>query len=360
MRYKYGLFLGLSFSILSLGIACSSDGNEYVPVPIQQSPVVVDLAQVPYAKLSDYKFFSGAMKNQKPAYGVLLYKPVSELFTDYALKKRFVWMPMGTKATYDGDAKVLNLPVGAALVKTFYYNNVQPSNTTRIIETRVMIRKATGWIFADYIWNDEQTEAILQMDGSYTAVSWTVNGVIKSSNYRIPSELECAACHKISNVVLPIGIKPQNLNYKYPDNVNQLSNWISKGYLENNLPANIVSVIDYNDTSKPLNLRVRSYFDANCGHCHQEGGYGDFYAMRFPFSETTTLANMGVCVTPNHFVPGQTGEIVKPGDLNRSILYYRMNTNDFSYRMPFLGRSITHEEGVGLVGDWILSLTDCE
>lgn len=71
-------------------------------------------------------------------------------------------MPKGTKATYNGDGNVLELPVGAAIIKNFYYDNVQPSNTTKIIETRVMIRKASGWIFANYaIWNDRTNRSIL-------------------------------------------------------------------------------------------------------------------------------------------------------------------------------------------------------
>ena len=36
-------------------------------------------------------------------------------------KKRFIWLPNGTKATYNGDDEILELPVGAALIKTFYY-----------------------------------------------------------------------------------------------------------------------------------------------------------------------------------------------------------------------------------------------
>jgi hypothetical protein len=51
-------------------------------------------------------------------------------------------MPKGTKATYNGDTKVLELPVGAVFIKTFYYDNVLPNNTTRIIETRLMIQKS--------------------------------------------------------------------------------------------------------------------------------------------------------------------------------------------------------------------------
>lgn len=126
------------------------------------SPVQCDLSLVPYPKLSDYQFFKGDIKNLEPVYGLLPYKPTSELFSDYAQKKRFVWMPKSTNATYVSDSDVLDLPVGAVIVKVFYYNNLLPDLTTKIIETRLMIRKTDGWIFAEYIWNDEQTDALLQ------------------------------------------------------------------------------------------------------------------------------------------------------------------------------------------------------
>ncbi|MFN5830775.1 MAG: hypothetical protein ACK46R_08495 [Bacteroidota bacterium] len=42
-----------------------------------------------------------------------------------------------------------------------------------------MIKKSTGWIFAEYVWNEEQTEATLQMDGSNIPISWNQNGTIK-------------------------------------------------------------------------------------------------------------------------------------------------------------------------------------
>lgn len=338
-------------------LSCSKD-DEYTNI----SQVSLDLTQVPYAKLSDYKFFEGDLKNQTPSFGVLPYKPESELFTDYAQKKRFVWMPNGQKASYVNDYSILELPVGAALIKSFYYNNVQPSNTTRIIETRVMIRKNEGWIYAEYVWNNEQTEAYLDLQGSTTQVTWKENSVEKTINYSIPNEMQCASCHTIATVKKPIGIKPQNLNnnYAFSDGTkNQLKKWINAGYLENNLPANITSVVNYKDVSKPLELRVRSYFDSNCAHCHQDGGYAGFFNLKFAFNETTDRSKMGVCVSPNHLIPGVEGRVIKPGNTNQSLLYYRINTNDVYYRMPFLGRTIIQEEAVEMVGTWINSLTEC-
>lgn len=170
---KSNCLIFTKYSIIAIALtfwACSSsESDNYTPLEV--SPVIVNLTEVPYANLSQYQFFKGDIKNQQPSYGVIPYKPASELFTDYALKSRFVWLPNGTKATYTTDAEVLNLPVGSALIKTFYYNNVLPTNATKIIETRVMIKKANGWIFAEYLWNDEQTDAILKTQGSTKPVS---------------------------------------------------------------------------------------------------------------------------------------------------------------------------------------------
>ena len=357
--YKISLLL-LVFNLISCNNE-DDDSEGYTPILI--SPVKMDLTQVPYGKLSDYNFFEGDMKNQQPVYGVVPYKPESELFTDYAEKKRFVWMPPNLKAAYVNDYSVLELPIGAALVKNFYYNNVQPSNSTKIIETRIMIRKSNGWIYANYIWNNEQTEAFLNLNGSTKEITWTdSNSVTRTINYDIPNELKCAGCHTISNEKRPIGIKPQNLNgnYYYSNgNFNQLSKWKSLGILENNTPNIIVDVVNYEDATKPLEKRVRSYFDANCAHCHQPGGYASFFNLKFEFKETTNLTNMGVCVSPNHTIIGLEGRIVKPGNLNQSLLYYRITTNDPNFRMPFLGRSIVQDEASTLIAEWINSMTDC-
>jgi uncharacterized repeat protein (TIGR03806 family) len=304
------------------------------------------------------------MKNQIPSLGVLPYEPASQLFTDYAHKKRFVWMPNGVKATYEGDGNLLELPVGSAIIKNFYYDNVQPGNVTRIIETRIMIRKADDWIFAEYVWNTQQTEAFLDMNGSNTSITWIdENNITKStSSYRIPSVGQCLTCHKSNELAVPIGIKPQNINFDYTYSTgskNQLTKWIEQGYLENNLPGNIVSTVDYRDTSKPLELRVRSYVDMNCAHCHRNNSHCDYRPMRFAFGETTNLVNMGVCVDTQDMAgfPAALSKIVTPGNSNRSMLHYRLNTADPAYMMPLIGRSMIHEEGAALIQEWINSLS---
>jgi uncharacterized repeat protein (TIGR03806 family) len=374
MKKNYYLLL-LAFIIIIFSCSQSDDESDYVPV----SPVNVDLSQVPYPKLSDYKFFEGDLKNLNPSLKVLPYQPASALFSDYAHKKRFVWMPTGSKATFNGDINSLELPVGAVLIKNFFYENVQPNNGTRIVETRLMIRKSTGWIFANYVWNSDQTEAFFDLNGSNTHIEWKdENNIIKTVEYRIPNEVQCITCHKTRAIVngesvtvyTPIGIKPQNLNFNYDygtETKNQLLKWVAQGYLESDfsLPSEENTTINYEDTSKSIELRARSYVDINCSHCHQNERHCDYRPMRFAFYETgdstNGLTNMGVCVNTSDMqdFPSQLDKVVTPQEIDKSMLFYRINTTNESYRMPLHGRTLIHTEGVLLIKDWINSLHEC-
>lgn len=353
-RYNYASLLAI-FSIFTI-TSCSSSDDDYTEVP--KLPVTIGNSL--HEKLSDYHFFEGDIKLQNPSDELLPYAPLSTLFTDYAEKKRFVFIPSNSKATYVADDQSLLFPVGAAIIKTFYYDAVLPSNTARIIETRVMIKKSTGWIFAEYVWNEQQTEAYLQTGGSTTAVSFNHNGVTQNINYEIPSESQCATCHNSNDEPLPLGTKPQSLDnlYTYADgSKNQLTKWIEKGFLTSNVPATINSVVDYNDTSKDLNLRVRSYFDVNCAHCHHAEGSANYVDLRFAFSESSDFDNLGVNQGAGIPVPGVFhGLIVAPQNAAESSLYYMMSTNNPVIKMPRLGRTIVHQEGLELVEAWINSL----
>lgn len=378
MTKNYTFFILKLFTVSFLFSSCSDD-DSYEEIPT--SPVIVDLSQVPYSKLSDYHFFEGDLKNQTPSLDVIPYEPASALFTDYAHKKRFIWMPPNKKGTYNGDSNIVELPVGAALIKTFYYENVQnvsPIGSSRIIETRIMIRKESGWIFANYVWNEGQTEAFLDLNGSDTHIEWKdENNATKTADYRIPNEVQCITCHKKTETInnspitsyIPIGIKPQNLNFEYSygnENKNQLSKWMEIGYLENfTLPSPENTTVNYNDTSKSLELRARSYVDINCAHCHQNERHCDYRPMRFAFYESGNindgLTNMGVCVNTSDMqdFPSELNKIVTPQDISQSMLFYRINTTNESFRMPLHGRTLIHTEGVLLMKDWINSLHDC-
>ncbi len=322
----------------------------------------------PFNTLSSYRFFKGQLALQRPVKGVLPYTPINALFSDYAHKLRFVWMPAGTSATYTSDHDVLDFPDGTVLIKSFYYDRVQPADVRRILETRLLFKRNGAWEFANYVWNAEQTEATLDMGGSHTPITWVdESGLTRTVTYRIPSQAECFTCHKFDGVATPIGPKPQNMNsdlaYSNSSTTaqrrpqNQLQRWVQEGYLQPGYPKRISTVARWDDPSEELTDRIRGYVDINCAHCHREGSHCDYRPMRFAFNETADPVNLGVCVPPDDPLLPQHTFIVARGNTARSLLHYRAASVDEAERMPLLGRTLVHDEGLALISDWINSLS---
>lgn len=349
--------------------SCGKDDG-YVSVipeetPEQVSPVIFDIEQVPYQTLAEYNFFDGNMKDLNPVYGVLPYDLISPLFSDYAHKKRFVWMPNGSSATYVDDYSILDFPIGTILIKNFYYDNVLPDGQAKILETRLQVRKEEGWVFANYKWNEDQTEALFDLNGSLVPLDFMENGVEKSVNYYVPSGAQCLTCHKSENdIPYPIGMKPQNLNrmMTYENGaMNQFEKWVQMGYLSGSYPANIDTVVDWEDETESLEMRVRSYLDINCAHCHSDNRHCNYRPVRFAFQETDDFTNLGVCVEAQEIFDPSLTYIVNPGNSERSIMAVRLNSVAQELRMPLLGRTVRHEEGIELIDTWINSLDNsCE
>jgi uncharacterized repeat protein (TIGR03806 family) len=318
---------------------------------------------MPYNKLSDYGFFIGDLKDQNPKDDLFYYEPITPLFTDYAKKKRFIWIPQGEKASFVAGNKLLDFPVGTILIKTFYYDNVQPASATLILETRLMIKQASGWIFAEYVWNDDQTEAYLDMSGSNVNISWYQDGEVKSTNYRIPSETECLICHKFNSNPIPIGVKPMHMNteYNYSSGMNnQLQQMVDMGYLLPGFSNDYETVVDYLDETQPISLRLRSYLDMNCAHCHSENSHCDYRPIRLEYEKTGLPINLGVCVPPDENISPVLIDIIVPGNYVKSNMHFRLASTEESTRMPLLGRSLVHEEALELLEAYISSLDNCD
>lgn len=353
------ILLSILASLALLG-ACRREPT--VP-PVNNDPaagVVFDPAQVPYPVLSAYAFFTGPQASLQPNSGVLPYTVIDALFSDYAKKLRHVWMPPGVRATWEGEADVLGFGDGTVLLKTFYYDDVLPANSRRIVETRLMYRLEGEWHFANYVWNAQQTEAFLDMAGSVTAIDWVdEGGITRHVDYRIPAEPECRACHKAHGEFIPIGPKPRNLATTYPyadGEAQQLPRWVQAGYLDPAHPAVTSPLPEWDDPAVDLTDRVRAYLEINCAHCHSASGYCNFRPMRFAWEETTEPENLGICVTPHDPIEPWLSHIISRGRPDRSMVSHRMTSTAVEVRMPILGRTLQHEEGVALIDAWIDSL----
>ena len=295
-----------------------------------------------------------------PNHGVLPYDLNTPLFSDYAAKYRFVWMPPGTAAQYRED-QVFDFPVGTILAKTFAFPGNGGGN--QLIETRLLVHARSGWVGLPYVWNKSQTEAQLQLAPDPVAISYSdARDQRHEFTYFIPNANECKQCHETARVMLPIGPKARNLNkdYAYADGAaNQLARWTQVGYLQgapSPLAAPRAARWDV-PQSGTLEERARAYLDNNCAHCHQPGATAGYTGFDLRLT-TAGLETLGLCKSPNS--AGRVGTLVYdlvPGKPEESILVARMESSGPKEMMPQIGRSVVHEEGLALVREWVRSLS---
>jgi len=304
--------------------------------------------------LSDYGFFKGTLKEQIPSDGVVLYTLNSPLFSDYASKLRFVKLPAGQSVAYNPDS-VLQFPVGTAIVKTFYYpiDERNPKKGRRLMETRVLLHEPKGWVALPYIWNKEQTDAVLEVAGGSDQVSW-IDGAGKkqSLEYQVPNMNQCKGCHERSGKMTPIGPSVRQLN-----DGQQLQHWETAGLLKGLPKDHIPALVNYSDASASLDDRVKAYLDINCAHCHNPTGPARSSGLYLTWDskDRTAYGFLKPPVAAGRGSGNLSYDIV-PGKPDQSILHYRMASRDPGVMMPELGRQLTHHEGVELVRSWIASL----
>jgi uncharacterized repeat protein (TIGR03806 family) len=359
--------LFLCLAVLTLG-GCSRD------------PVTLHPPEAIPAKLSDWHLLNADGRRLQLNEDVLPYDLNTPLFSDYALKLRTVWMPDGQSASYRADRE-LDFPVGTILSKTFHYRRgergferldatAEPGEDGsldltrhRLVETRLLVHYEDGWKALPYVWNEDQTEATLEVAGAQFEFSFGDD----SFAYLVPDMNQCAACHVpdfTTKAIRPLGPKAHQLNreFAYVDGAaNQLEHWSATGRLKGLPDERPVSASWARRSGSTLEDNARAYLDVNCAHCHNPDGPADTSALVLTLDAPIDRA-YGVCKPPVAVGRGSGNRPydIVPGEPDESILLFRMEHDDPAIMMPELGRAMAHEEGVMLIRDWIASLPgDC-
>ncbi len=333
-------------------------------------------------KLSAWGLFRGTGWTLEPNAGVTPYELNTPLFSDYAEKYRTLWVPPGQAATWK-DAEAFDFPVGTILSKTFMYpvegsvpvakggqrTAGNQDKRFRLVETRILVHTKRGWVALPYVWNEEGTDATLEVVGSSLAVEAThTSGRKLSIHYMIPNVNQCQGCHERNKTMTPIGLQARHLNRDYPYDEgaeNQLARLVRVGALKGAPePGTAARNAVWDDPSTgTLEQRARAYLDANCAHCHERGGPAASSALYLSAQEKEQH-QLGVCKAPVAAGRGAGKDLpfdIVPGRPDRSIMLYRMNSGDPGVMMPELGRALIHEEGVSLIREWIQQLPgNCE
>ena len=333
MLAKYSIFKLVKTAMVMFTIVLSgcggSGGGSNIPIPKTQTF---------QTNLSSYQIFQGEMKQLNPAVGFELYELSSELFTDYASKQRLISVPMGTQVTKLSSGE-LSFPEGTMLVKTFYYPNSEDkllNNQSQIVETRLLVKNQNQWNVATYVWNDQQTDALLTTNGTGVTVNRVVNGSTQTIKYDVPSEKDCVSCHQRKGGVAPLGPSVINLNRNVLRNgmeVTQFDYLAHQGTFAAIDPLSEPSMVNYNDFNASLSERGRAYLAMNCAHCHNPEGWGRPASKGMDLRYQTSFSQSGI-------------------GKKKSKILSELRKGD----MPYIGTTIIHSEGVNLISNYVNSL----
>ena len=351
------LYLGghQTHPIMKLTAVPSNGGAHTIPALLSQTGVFTDLSSL------------------TPAQGVIPYDINAPLWTDGAVKQRWVAIP--NDGTHDTPAERVmyneegswEFPIGTVLIKHFALalDERTPEEVTPI-ETRFLIREEGGRFYGfTYKWNEAGTDADL-LETSLLDPLTIINekGVTRSQNWTFPGRSDCFACHtQAAGYVL--GPKASQLNgdqfyAQTGQSSNQLEAWNHIGIFEPAIDVERLSEIRTSrylfDESASVEDRVRSYLESNCASCHRPGGgpRSEFdLRLHVPLEESglingDVIENLGV----------EEAKVIVPGEPEKSVLYMRIAQLGTSTAMPPLAKNKLDEAAVELVKEWIVGLKE--
>lgn len=303
-------------------------------------------------RLSELGVYTGQGRDRAPAPGYIPYRVSVPLYSDEASKQRLLRLPPGTQLRATADR--WELPVGTMLVKTFSYplDARAPERGEQLIETRLLSFAPEGVRASTYVWNADQTDAVCSGGNVDVATRWIdQDGVTRSDHFHVPGVSQCSSCHR--DQALGLRTRQLDLAGSYPDgSTQQIEHLLGLGVLAAAPPSRGALPDPQGATLLPE--RARAYLDANCAHCHSEGGDAAGTGLFFDW-EHTTPEQLPVCRSVSA-VAGHDRVIV-PGRPDESVMLLRMRSADAFVRMPRGPSHIPDREGLAVLSAWIAAMT---
>jgi uncharacterized repeat protein (TIGR03806 family) len=321
----------------------------------------------PPQQLSDLPaLLSAALGEDQSGAGIFPYRPSTELWSDGALKSRFLALPGLAQITYTAD-KGWTFPNGTTLIKNFSLPQDfrDPEGTAKRIETRLLVRLNGSWSAYTYEWNEAETDAALVSNAGATRNFNLIDQDGQALDYEwyYPSTSDCFRCHNTSaNRVLGLNTAQMNHDFLYPSGVtdNQIRTFEHLGLFDAPLPGAIdelpASPDAKNDPGLTNEDRAMAYFQANCAYCHRPGGpaptsidfrWGAKLDARELIGVAPSLSDLGL----------PEPKRVDPGAPDNSVVYLRMALRG-AHQMPPLGTALVDTDAAAFVRAWILDLGD--
>jgi uncharacterized repeat protein (TIGR03806 family) len=320
---------------ISRFVSSAPPTNGTVPTLLSQTGIFSDLATL------------------TPAAGIIEYDVNSPLWSDAAIKRRFLALPGVSRIVFDPQGNWA-FPTGSVTIKQFDLPKV--GGGTQRIETRVLVNQMTGWIGYSYRWNAEGTDATLVQDGS--DATYTVpdaNGAARSIVWDFPSSADCLRCHTgVTGQILGLRTNQINRNFNYALRTdNQLRAFNNIGLFDRDIGdvGQYPALVNPTDTTASISARARSYLEANCSQCHQPNGPTP---VTLDFRARIALADTGsIDVAVERPADGRANPVrISAGNRNLSEVWLRVGRRD-EFAMPPLATNQVDPVAVDVIGQWI-------
>ena len=292
--------------------------------------------------------------------GFVPYTINSKLWSDGALKRRYIGLPDGATMGFM-PVGAMRMPVGTVLIKEFLLEATPGDRSTVFpVETRIFVKRCqegdcvTPWQGYSYQWNDTATDAdLLDNTGLAMEIDWPLaDGSMQTHIY--PGRNQCVECHNAeSGRVLGIQAIQLDLSYRFGDVVDhQLLAMEAAGLFGSGATLDLAAIRPLpqpHDISQGVGQRTRAYFHSNCAHCHRPAGVRPMPDFRFEAPLTGNICNFLV-----------------PGDPDMSPIFVKDRTRPPDSPLPFAGTgmpplatNIPDRRQLPSTQAWISTLTGC-
>lgn len=327
--------------------------------------------------LSQTNFFTDPV-TLEPNPGGIAYQLNLRFWSDFAEKSRWFLLNDTTDTVGYSRDHPWDYPEGMVWVKHFDYptqwesfsrvidgdvwtdRRPLPGSPRRRLETRFLVRTASGAYGVSYRWNNitggSQIDAALaDNNGEQFEVDITVDGTPATVPWEIPSRSSCLTCHTPeAGHALSFNTRQLNTPGELGGSTGNFLSLLSSAGYATGIPADPSSLPRHlrpDETTYSLEARVRSYLDVNCAYCHQADGTG---GGSWDGRSHLTLADTGLVNGSPSDAPLHPADLlVVPANVDRSILYNRAAAANGYSRMPPLATEVLDLEGAQLLADWI-------
>lgn len=285
------------------------------------------------------------------ASGVVEFLPRWHLWSDGAVKRRWIYLPPGSKID-SSDMDYWSFPVGTKVWKEFVRGG-------DLIETRLLQKIAEGdevssWFMVAFQWDTSGNDAMA-----------VPGGVVDDQGVNdIPDRSKCRQCHQPSrNKAVVLGFQALSLDYDAPQGGLDLdylvqNDWLTVEPTADNsgvyfpLPA---------ESGVPVIEPALGYLHANCGGCHNDDS--DVLntvplELRLSTTEIGTWAATDTYRTAVNVAASLTGQgshVVFGGDTAQSAIHNRMMATG-GQQMPPIAREQVDTTALTAIDAWINSL----